>query len=281
MIKKILFLGVILCTVALASDKDYYAMFMNGHKSGYMIESRQEEDNLITTTNEMLMVMTRFGTTLSVTTTMTSKEKTDGTAIGIDYSLEMTGTKVPKTFEIKDGQVKITTEMGIYKKDWDKNCIFPDALKRKLKAIDIKPGVEITSVIFDPESVDEIDSITKVLEKETVDILGKELELFKCQTTQKYRSNGLSISSNEWIDDDGNMYKSTTSVMGLSLDFLKCSKKYALSKNDSQEILISTLLPCPAPLDVNDFDKPIRYIVKRKTEALAIPTGSLQTVEDA
>ncbi|AQQ09810.1 putative protein involved in cytokinesis, contains TGc (transglutaminase/protease-like) domain [Sedimentisphaera cyanobacteriorum] len=278
--KRLIIFLLVLSAVSFADAEKYYALFMNSGKSGYMLEKQTRSDGKITTENKIFMEMTRFGTTLSMETVIEYVETADFEPKEMSYELSMTGTTVRKHFTIRDGQVKIVTERGVFKDDWNEDILFPAGIEHKLSGAEISEGSEIEIMSFDPETVSPVRTVMKFGRKQDTKLLGVPRMLYKVQTSENYVAGGSTVNSVGWCDEKGQLYKTTVNMMGIELSFVRCSREFALSENESVDLLEQTLLESPCELESDDFQRPMVYTLKLNNDSSGIPSTGMQKSEN-
>ncbi|ARN57255.1 transglutaminase-like domain-containing protein [Sedimentisphaera salicampi] len=278
--KRFLILILLLAGVSFAGSERYYALFMNSGKSGYMLEKQTRSGEEIKTENKIMMEMTRFGTTISMETVIEYIETADYEPKEMSYELSMTGTTVKKHFTIRDGQVKIVTEMGVFKDDWNEDILFPAGIQHKLSNTEITQGSRIEIMGFDPETVSPVRTVMKFGEKQETKLLGVPRMLYKAKTSETYIAGGSTVNSVSWCDETGELYKTTVNMMGIELSFVRCSREFALSENESIDLLEQTLLDSPCELSGDDFGSAVVYTLKLNNDSSGIPSTGMQKSEN-
>ncbi len=82
------FIGVYLllaladCAAPALGETEYFAVFMEGKKVGYTIQSRAAADGKVTTTEEVSITISRANVPITMNMSETNSETTDGNPLG-------------------------------------------------------------------------------------------------------------------------------------------------------------------------------------------------------
>lgn len=254
-----------------SNDTDYYALLMDSHKIGYAIQKRVVDVNIVNTSIEMALSLSRAGMTVNVTTTSSTKETKDGKPLGfeIDQNLGFMATKtVGKITE--DGKLIITSGQQSQEMEWPKGALLDEGMRILHYKTGLKEGASYKAKMFDPSTLSAFDVEVTVGTKQQVDLLGRVVELTEIKTSAT-SDDMPAIGADEYYDDNMKLQKSVMPVMGFLIEQVACSKEFALGKNDVYEIIDKMFVKSPQPITNISTVKSITYHLSKTT-----PNADLQ-----
>lgn len=261
------------------------AVFIDGKKVGYAIHSRIVEGDKVKTTEKANMTINRLNVPVTMKTEETSIETLDGKPLGFESVQDMSfmqtfisgvvepnGTVIAKT---RTGQFESTKTFA-----WPDGALMAEGLRLVGLEQELVEGNEYSARLFSPSLMMAIDVTAKVGEKKEVDLLGRVVKLTEVTTTMTSPMTG-ELTSLGYVDDELNALKAVTPMMGMNIEMVTCSKEFALSKNDTAELMETAILESPKKLDKTDSAKSIQYTLRLKDTAgeLTIPETDNQKVE--
>ena len=267
-----------------SGETEYFAVFMEGKKVGYAIQSRTAADKKVTTTEKVSMTISRLNVPITINTTETSIETTDGEPLGFEAVQELSGMamKIAGTVN-KQGTVNLTTaSMGAEQKstfEWPEGAVMAEGLRLLQLKKGLKEGVKYTASVFSPSILQAIDAQIHIGPKRNVDLLGRVVTLTEVTTTLNMPGAGEIVSIN-YVDDDLQLQKNIMPVAGMQIEMIACEKAFALGDNDVLELVNKMFLASPEPLDNVGSADSISYHLVPTGEAndLKIPSGDNQKV---
>ena len=178
--------AITLPTAALAQT-EYLAVFMEGRKVGYAIQSRDVANGKVTTTEDVSMTISRGGMQMAIKMTETSIETADGEPLGFMavQNISMMETKTVGVVN-KNGTMDVTVfSMGGQQKDtreWPKGAMMAEGLRLLTLKKGLKEGTKYLAKVFSPGSMQAIDAQVRIGAKQNVDLLGRVVKLRKVET---------------------------------------------------------------------------------------------------
>ncbi len=274
-----LFLAVVLCGQVLG-ETEYLAVFMEGKKVGYALETREAAGGKVTSTEQVSITLTRAGFPVSVKMTETSIETADGKALGFESVQDM-GIMVMRTVGVinKLGMVEVTANsMGTDQKstfEWPVGAVMAEGARLFKLRKGLKEGSSYAFKLFSPALGGAIDTEIRIGPKRKVDLLGRVVVLTEVV------SGAGQIVTTSYVNDDLRVLKSSVPMMGMSIEMVACTKEFALGDNDVLEIVDKMFLPSPVALDVGAAES-ISYLLVPKIpgDRLVIPSGDNQEVRE-
>jgi hypothetical protein len=267
-----------------SGETEYFALFVEGKKVGHAIQRRVVVDNKVTTTEEVSITLSRADVPVSVNTTETSIETTDGKPLGFEavQQLSMMTMKVAGTVN-EQGMVNMTvTSMGAEQKstfEWPSDAVMAEGLRLIQLRKGLKEGLSYTARVFSPGILQAVDAEIYIGPKQSIDLLGRVVALTKIVTTIRMPGAGEIISTG-YVDDNLRLQKNIMPAAGLQVEMIACAKEFALGENDVLELVDKMFLASPVPLENVSSIKSITYYLSPTSKAvkLKIPSTDNQSV---
>jgi hypothetical protein len=268
-----------------SEETEYFAVFMEGKKIGHAIQSRVAADGKVTTTVKVSMQMSRANTPVSMNTTETSIETTDGKPLGfkVVQDLGSMGMNVSGTVN-EQGIVNMTiTSMGGEQKmtfEWPSGAVMAEGLRLLELKKGLKEGLEYSAKLFSPSNIQALDAKIRIGPKQNVDLLGRVVTLTEVETTIRMPGAGEIVSTN-YVDGDLHVQKSVAPMMGVQIEMIACAKEFALGKNDVLELVDKMFIASPEPLNNIESAESVIYHLRPTSQAAAlmVPSSDNQKVE--
>jgi hypothetical protein len=259
---------------------------MEGKKIGHVIQSRVTAEGKVTTTQETSMQMSRADTPVTVNTTETNIETTDGKPLGFKIVQNFGSTSVSISGTVDELWIvdATATSMGKEQKKttgWPSGAVMDEGLRLLQIEKGLKEGLEYSTKIFDIGSMQAIESEIHIGPKRNVDLLGRVVALTEVKTIIKTPDGG-EIVTTDYVDKDLRMQKSVVPMMGTQqFEMIACTKEFALGENDVLELVDKMFLASPEPLNNIESAKSVTYYLKPSGQStkLMIPSSDNQGVE--
>jgi len=170
------------------TETQYFALFMSGQKVGYAIQSRQVLEDRVLTTEQANITITRFNIPITMNTSETCIETTEGKPLGFEakQDLSMMGMSVSGQVDNDGNVVAIVKTGGSEQKQtlqWPEGAVMAEGLRLITEEKGLEEGTKYTVKLFSPSLLKAIDSEITIFGKETVDLLGRVLGLTKVTKT--------------------------------------------------------------------------------------------------
>ncbi len=262
-------------------DTEYFSLLMDGHKIGYAINKRIVEEDIVNTSIEMKLTLSRIGVTVSVTTKSSSTETKDGKPLGFEIEEDL-GLIVTKTVGKinENGKLIVIRGQGEEEMDWPEGALMSEGMRLLHYKTGLKEGASYKAKLFEPSTLSAFDVEVNVGAKRQVDLLGRVVELTEIKTKATSET-VAALNADEYYDDNLKLQKSVTPVMGMVIEQVACSKEFALGKNDVYEIVDKMFLASPQPINnINAVKSIIYHITKTNPQAdLLFPATDNQKVQ--
>ena len=265
-------------------EAEYFAVFMEGKKAGYAISTRVVSEDEVITSDELSLTLSRAGISLSVTMNTKIVETSDGKPLGFEcvqdlglMKMEISGTIQP------DGKLAlINRSAGSEQKsviEWPSGALMAEGLRLLQEEKGLQEGTEYSYRMFDPTMARALDAKISVGTNEQVDLLGRVVTLTEVTSILSMPGMG-EMASKSYLDEDLNLQKSVSPIMGITMEMVACPKEFALGKNDVVELVGKMFIDSPVPLDDLGSTVSVAYYLEPLPEAkLMIPPNDNQQIQ--
>jgi hypothetical protein len=267
-----------------SNEIDYLAVFMEGKKVGYAIESRQVAGGKVTTTEKVSITISRANVPVTIDMMETSIETTRGEPLGFEATeaLGAMAMKVAGTLNSKGMAEMTITSMGSEQKstlEWPSGAVMAEGLRLLTLKKGIKEGLEYSAKVFSPGILQAVDGRIRIGPKRNIDLLGRIAALTEVTTTLNIPGAGEMVTTS-FVDDDLRTQKSIMPVAGFQIEMVACPKDFALGENDVLELVDKMFLASPQPLDnIGAASSATYYLSPTKDANLIIPSNDNQKVQ--
>jgi len=271
--------------VSESNEADYYAVFMEGKKVGFAIQSRVVAEGKVTTTEKISITVSRADVPVTMNATETSIETTGGEPLGFQTEQQLGAMTMKVTGTVdKQGKASLTIiSMGAEQKntiEWPIGAVMAEGLRLLVSKKGLNQGTEYTAKVFSPGMLQALDARIRIGPKQNVDLLGRVVALTEVTCIYNIPGAGEIISTG-YVDDDLRDQKVILPVAGMQMEMLACAKEFALGENDVFEMINKMFLASPEPLKDVRSAKSITYHLSpiEETTKLNIPSGDSQKVQ--
>jgi hypothetical protein len=269
---------------AWSDEPEYLALFMEGKKVGYAINTRTVADDKVTTVEDISIIIRRICVPVTIKMSETSTETKDGKPLSFE-SVQLLGAmtiKVMGTVD-KQGTVSLTSmAMGAEQKStfqWTQGAVMAEGLRLFSLKQEQKEGTQYTAKIFSPSLMQVIDANISVGAEQNVDLLGRVVRLREETTIMTVPGAGEVVTKN-YVDNEQRVLKSTVPIAGMQVEMVACAKEFALGENDVLEIIEKMFVKSPQSLDDVGSAGSITYTLTPDKDAkLIVPATDSQKAE--
>ncbi|MEN1704263.1 MAG: transglutaminase domain-containing protein [Planctomycetota bacterium] len=279
-------LAVLVLAGAIVSAQDsdrYYIMKIGSERAGWMRESTTRADGLIASTAEMQMSVKRGPIQISITIETEFVETADHEPVSMRSTQTMGSLPVSVSYTFTGDSVEVTTTQNDSVSartqdrppgDWVTPAKAAEIMRDALR--DGAGSVAVT--MLDPAiGLTPITTTRTGFEPSSIEVLGKVVPGFK---TTSVSSIAPASASEEFIDLEGNLLRSETTLGGLKITTIAADRALALAEIDAPEMMQSTFIT-----PTGTIDRPRRtargvYLLTSRDGALEdLPQTSSQTTE--
>lgn len=247
-------------------QSEWFALFVNGKKSGHALRERKLEDGKVRTAMTMHMEIKRGGMGLKVKTVEESIETVDGRPLSVRSEIASTMMSKKVKGEIKDGKVNLVFNVGGQQQkktlDWPEDALLAEGLRQLSVKKGLANGTRYAARGFVPSSMLFPEIKAEVVGPKNVDLLGRVAPLTEVKA--KVSMGGAVLEKTSFVDKKGNALKEIMPMMGMQFEMIACTRAYALSPDKPGEFFNSVLMPSPRVLSAAERARPLTYVLKRK-----------------
>lgn len=247
----------------------YFAVFIEGKKSGYGEHARLVKEGQVRTRDGYNLSMNRGDVTLSVSLWETSIETEDGKPVGFETSqnlgaMQLTSRGTYQSEGFFDVQIQTAGIQQQRKVELPTGALMPEGLNLLSATLGFEEGKKIETKIFVPSLLAVVDAEVTVGPREQVDLLGRVVELTRVDTLMKLPSGAIPAVA--YVDEEQMPQKMVVSVMDLHMELIACERSFALSDNDPPELIAKTVLKSPRELGDIKSHAALRYRLRSKND---------------
>jgi hypothetical protein len=269
---------------AALGQTEYFALFMEGRKVGHAIRSRVVTGGKVTSAEGVSIQLSRAGVAVSISTTETCIETTDGEPLGFEAAQDL-GIATMKVVGIVNerGMVNVTTTtMGAEHKGefaWPSGAVMAEGLRLLELKQGLREGASYTAKVFSPAILQTLETEIRIGPKQNIDLLGRVVALTEVTTTYGMPGAGVIVSTS-YVDEELRVQKDILPIAGMQMEIIACAKEFALGENDVFEFIDKMILPSPTPLGDVRSVKSVSYHLSllSKGSSFTIPSGDNQSV---
>ena len=265
----------------LAEQETWYAIMLDDQKVGWGYESWETLANgNIRSTNGSYMSLLRGGQPMQISTREIQVEHMDGTPVRFTSIQDISGSKVKVLGTVDDNLVMhIETESAGQSLQssapWPKGALMPAAINRLESARGLsKQSYSLRA--FYPSSQSAVDMVITIGDHEPISLFDQQINAIR--TEQKLQIGGAVMHSTAWINDQHEMIKLSSDIMGLQLSWVQAPKTVAQAEVNPKEFFAKTFLDAPNPLPKSHLQEKQTYLLKAG-EQLALPASAEQITE--
>jgi hypothetical protein len=281
--------AVITCLISTSlagsDEAEYLAVFMEGKKVGYAVETRIVSDDKVTTSEQVSITISRGGISVTIEMTETSFETTSGEPLGFESEQKLGAMVMKMTGQVdKQGTVSlITNSMGAEQKStlqWPQGAVMAEGLRLLTLKKGLKEGTQYSVKIFSPGIMQALNADILIGSEQHVDLLGRVVPLIEVTTALNMPGAGKVVSTS-YVDRNLKMQKTITPIAGMRVEMVACPREFALGKNDMLELIDRMFLASPELLNNLDSTKSITYFLSPVKEGaeFTIPSNDNQKAQ--
>ncbi|MCE5277664.1 MAG: transglutaminase-like domain-containing protein [Planctomycetaceae bacterium] len=271
---------------------EYMAVLLDGQKIGHVQSQRIVENGNVESRTLTNMTISRMGTSLTITQTVSCVETTAGRPISFVATMEMgqagkslgkLGTQSVHGMIDRNGRAIVTTGQPPSTQSrtfaWPNGAVLAEGQRLTMVKHGLAKGTTYTIAAFDPTMQSVTPTQIVVGDREPVDLLGRVVTLTKVTAT--LTAAGSTVTATNYVDDDFNTLKSVMPMIGMNVQMVACDKAFALSKNQTVDFMAKLALTSPVPLDKAAKVSAVSYRLKASSpEAkLKVPATDNQSVK--
>ena len=267
---------------------DYMVAEMMGSKVGYIQVQLSREGDVIHTSALTAMTLARNTAPVSINEMESSTETIDGRPLEFTSQMEASFQKLQKHGVISDGKVKVSSGQygeGIVNTfDFPAGALMTWGTFLAQQKHGYKQGTEYDLTAYVPAIATDTAVTMHVVvhEKEKIDVDGQKVEAVRTTQVLKLPGMPMGINSTVWVDDDGQIIKNITSMMGMDMIMTRATREQALADFSPPEFFAPTTIDAGRRLDRKAANR-IDFVLAPIKDAFPLtvpPQTGMQTVTD-
>ena len=263
---------------------DYLAVFIGGKKTGYVKNTREVADKVVTTTQETIFSVNRMGMMMTIRVVEMAVETAEGKATAFKSVQDMgfMSQTIEGTVQA-DGTAKVSTTGAGQKKEstipWPEGAMMSEGLRLLALKKGMKEGTTYQAKAFLASLLRTVDADVTIGPAKDVDLLGRTVRLTEVKTILVAPTG--KIESTGYVDADADAQKVITPMMGMQMEMIACTKEVALSPSNPVDFFDKVLASAPAPMEGVSTARAITYRIQptSKTADLTFVSSPSQQAE--
>ena len=264
----------------------YFALYFNGSRCGYAVESRQVDGDKIKNGEIIYLELKRMGTLIKMEVAETSIESQAGEPLGfrVDQKMAMMDMTINGIIG-PDGTMKIETQNAgnsqAMEVPYPEGAIMSEGLSKLIMQHGLEPGITYSADVFSPSALQALKMTFYVGDTKNVDLLGRVMELVEIKMDYTVPGSGK-ISSKYYVDREYNVQKMVMPMAGMDIVMVACTENFAKSNLEAAELVSGMILKSPVEISNPENAKAIEYTIKpKKPETkLYFPATDIQYVKE-
>lgn len=256
------------------SQTQWLTVLLSGRKVGHMRIDREFGDDTVTTRQLMSFEMGRAGISVTMTTLEEHEETIDGQPLAFSSVSTISGLQMRTEgrriegdrFALKSGAAGALRESEM---TWPDGALLSWGLEKRMRELGTEAGTRAQLTAFTAMVGQAMQVDTEVVGPSMVTLPAGTVELI--ETRETLHMPGGSVTSRSWMDSQWRMQRSLMEVMGDELEMLACSQACAEAPNQPAEILTSSLVRTPVPLDEKLLGRALTMVVDSDVELVGWP----------
>ncbi len=257
------------------------SVLLDGRKIGHVEHQRRVSDGTVTTSDHLLLELSRSGTSVTIDLLEQQRETLDGRPLGFEQVVDMSGngSRVVGTVDA-DGTMTVTTHGAAGERrehpQFPAGVLFADALDRLQKSRGLAPGTRFEARMYDVSSQAE--------QAVSVEVHGPEAVVVGAETRDAIRvdetvhSPGADVLTRRWVDADYSTLRADIPMFGTTLTMLAVDRAAALAPNQPPDLMERTMTRSPVRLPAPARTRAIDYTLAVAADQPKLPDTDEQEV---
>ncbi len=211
----------------------WFIISLGGAKVGFyhqIVGPDEDDPALIRTVDEMLIVLNRLGSKVTMSSNSVSRETGKGELISLVSELTFSSQVLRTEARVAPGEVVVTTSSGqkpfINRMPYSGVLLGPEGIRVLSRDRLAKPDDAIAFQTYSTEVNKVMSGTRTVVGRETLDIGGERVSVLK--VIERYAE--YPVESTVWLDDDGDQVRSAATSPFGEMSFALASRKEALDQ---------------------------------------------------
>ena len=154
--------------------------------------------------------------------------------------------------------------------NWPAGAVMAEGLRLLSLQKGLAEGTQYDAKVWVGAMMMAIDVHVVVGPRREVDVLGTSVLLTEVKTTQSDPGVGQVVTTS-YVDDQQVPYRTLTSMAGIPIEMIRCTREFAMGRWDPVELISNMLLPSPVALGDVSKVVSITYLLRPKDAGLVDP----------
>jgi len=270
-----------------AVDETWLRVSLDGRKIGHVHTAREVSEGIVISRQTMRLGLERDGVVIELHSDEEVREAPDGQPLAFESRMSMAGSQSRASGKpAADGLWDIDLEQGEHRRSqrmpWPEGALLAEGQRLVDRSARREAGSSYRLLAFDVSSLQILEIDSRIVGREPVTLPEGERQGWRVE--QRILMGDAPVESSSWVDDEGELLRSTFSLFGLELELLVCSRECALAPNQPSDVLAMSSVPSPRALDTASQRQPLHYRLlgsDNLAEALgSIPGQAVSALED-
>ncbi len=262
---------------AAMGEENYFALFMEGKKVGYAVNTREMADGKVKTGTTINVTINRGGASVSMQMSESTVETEKGKPLSFESEQQMSFMKMGLSGRVEPNGMLTITNSGTgggqnRKIPWPAGALMPEGLRLLEKEKGLKKGTTYKVKAFESSSADVVDVNVSVGERQKVNLLGRVVELTEVRTKMMLPMAG-EIENVGYVDDNLEIQKSIMPILGMTIEMVACPKEFAEAPPEVFDVIGKMFVKSPQPISDVRGAESITYYLSPAVDA-NVPAGS-------
>jgi len=258
----------------------WFTVLLDGRKIGSFESRREAVAGEVRTTQSLQIELDRAGTAVSIGSTETSVETSDGRPLAYASVSRLSGIETRAEGTVRDGRAEVVASTGGATQRrsiaWPEGALLAEGQRLAGLRAGLAPGTRYDVLAFQPSGAEATRVTSVVAAVEPVDLPDGQRRLHRIEQTLEFP--GAPMKTRLWVDDEQTPYKVTMPIMGVDLVLLACDRACATAPNQGGDVFERTLVASPRALARDELAAPMRYTLASKGGAFDLPETDEQRV---
>lgn len=245
------------------------SVLLDGRKIGHAHFTRTQTADTVTTRQKLHLEIQRDSKPLIIETQESDTESITGTPLKFRSVTSLSGNGTSVTGSVRpDGRFDITRAVG---GQTNKSIItrpagalLAEGQRLAAARAGSEPGTSFEFPIWDINSGKALATRNAVVGKQLVSLPDGSRKLLRIDQTTSLPIG--SIETSLWLDENYHARKITTSMLGMKLEFLACSRSCAMAPVQGVDLLDKAMVKVPQALNRQERKKPIVFTFKANSD---------------
>jgi hypothetical protein len=256
------------------SGVTWMTVLLNGRKIGHEEIRREQNGDIVTTTQTLVMDIERNHKAVPYINVSRSVETTAGEPISFTMTstLSATETKV-EGIRMPDGSLQLINTVGGHThrtiSAWPEGAVLVEGQRITMQAANAHPGSHYRLLMYNQASQQAMDLTVEVVGTEHIELADHAETLTHQRETLSGAQSTQSVDL--WLDAQGNLRKGMLSLLGKPMEMIACSEPCAKAPTQSLDMMDAAMVDSPRMLTPEMLSDFLSYRVRVTNKSILKP----------